>query len=693
MTDEQPLTIAQMLENFRKEKEAAALAPKPEPVHLIPTKAEFAHAVPEVYEYTDEQKHAEQLIEQTIRSITPLQAYKKFIAKEVEGYASPGNLRISCPLPEHRDAPKKNAGGTHGLNATLHEVTGQWKCFKCDVGGDMMDLASIGFGRGPKAPGGADFHRLREEMAASFGTYTSRGDNGTVAWREDDQFQTPAPQQVPVAAPPAEVQAAPAEVTPVLQLPTFEMPPQAVLQEPVQQQVQPEPVQEPTLAPVAQLHVVPANISEDEPEEVVIYPHLNWREIVPPDTFLHEYMTACCNDDSPEEYHFWHGMAALGHAVGKRVQLDDDLAVTGNLMICLLGGTGVGKSKSRRHLKKILRDVLPFKDNGNSTSGVKPIATPGSGEVLISSFSHPILDPTSNKMTGQFASINGFVDFDELSNLLGRSGRIGSTLQDVLMQMYDAGEAPVTTSSRGGGTLIAEHPFCNILTSTQPRSIRNLIHQSDADSGFLNRWIFAGGPVKKKNVLGGSKYGVVISLDRAEDQYKALKGWGATARLITMERPVYEELDRFFEGTIFPLQRKADTALLARLDLVFKKILLLLTINLKQDEVTLDTLNRAKPIMDYMVQCFALISREIGITTSHEIVGEIVKYMEFHFAKTGKGMSASEFMHYTHRRKYDVKMVASALKDMETLNMIFKLPREPAAGRGRPTDRYMLIGA
>jgi hypothetical protein len=189
-----------------------------------------------------------------------------------------------------------------------------------------------------------------------------------------------------------------------------------------------------------------------------LFPGINWRHIVPSETFLHAYLEATSIDDSPEEYHFWNGLVALGMAVGRMRTLEDSPEVTGNLYVCLTGGSGTGKSKSKRHLINVLHEALPYKKDDQPPYGARYIKGAQSGEVIIKCYQHEMLDPITNKPAGFWPFIKGFLDFDELAELVGKSSRQGSTLKTTLMELYD-GPRYLASTSMSHGTVMAEMPF------------------------------------------------------------------------------------------------------------------------------------------------------------------------------------------------------------------------------------------
>ena len=541
------------------------------------------------------------------------------------------SIMISCPDPAHPD--KKPSAWINLDKQTYY-------CGGCDRGGDIHDIAALNWGY--PVPGyqqGETFHKLRRDMAESFGFRIKDVPGGVVTWTED-----------------------PAPVAP---------------------NVEPEPE--------AEVDKEDSNVKqmwadeEDEEQDLVVYPTIDWKNLIPENTFLHEYLSATCNDDSPEEYHFWHGMLALGLVCGRKVTLDDTRPVYANLLLCILGATGTGKSRSRGYLDDMLREVAPYREDGTSTTGVKIVPIPGSGEYLVSQFAYEGRDPSNNKISLGMQPVTGVVDFDEMSALLARTNRIGSTLGSTIMSMADA-RNEVSVGGLTRGDFIAAEPFCTITASTQPKSIRNLVTSGDAASGFLNRWVFAGGKQKQIESIGGTRTGIRVDLTQATEELKKVRGWGALPRVIELDDEAYDAYDSYFHAILEPTKSKDDTDLLKRIDLLSKKLMLLLTINQRQMKVTKSTVEVMIKLVDYAIECYGILSGNIGVTVMQEIVGEIERHIKRHVAKTGRGASAADLVRYTKRRNYGLEQIKKALDVMTALDIIELEPKPP--GPGRPTARY-----
>lgn len=615
---------------------------------------------------TEEQVELDSFVD----SIDIIAAYNKWCGKM---RPDPGNKRegimVSCPNPAH---PDKDPSAWISLDKQTYF------CGGCQEGGDAHDIAAMNLGY--PVPGyktGEKFHELREQMAADFGFRSKKVPGGTVTWVEDQAH--PAHEVRPTDhLQPAQTGDAPAE--------GGQVPGEAVREDAPGAEKLPGPADTQGsggLAPVAQMW------ADDALDDLVVYPTINWRGIVREDTFLYEYMEACSNDDAPEEYHFWHGLMALGLVAHKKVYLDDTLPVYGNLLVCILGNTGAGKSKSRRHMTHVLREVVPYHEDGAQTSGVKLMPVPSSGEYLVSSFSYLGKDPSNPKKMLGLQPVTGFVDFDEMSALLTRANRPGSVLKTTIMSLADVA-TEVSVGSLGRGDIVAQDPFFSTTASTQPRAVRSIMGRMDAASGFLNRWVFAGGKQKETEVIGGARSMIRVDLTKAIEQLTYVNGWAGMERRIELEDDAYERMVSFFRTKLFPVREKDDTDLLKRIDLLFKKLILLFAVNEKASKVTLAMVESVISLFDYVVDCYGILSENIGITQSQDVMNEILRHIKRHQEKTGRGASPNDLVRYTHRKNYGLDQIKKALEVMTALDMIELAPKQQ--GAGRPTVRYLAVG-
>lgn len=662
MVDGPPIDFAEKRRKLLEDRAAARGDTPPPPVQQ-PPEWKSSDMLPDLGD--DNRSDEDKQLDDIINRIDIIDAYNKWCGKSTpDTTGKREGIKISCPRPDH---PDKNPSAWINLDKQT------WYCAACDEGGDSYDIAAYSFGY--PVPGykeGQTFHKLRKQMAEAFGWQFKKVPGGQVIYQDTPPEAPPAPPQPPqppsppVSDPGLKVAPAPEGTSDQGSTPSV------------------EPSEQDEADNVSQMW------AEDDEEDVVIYPTINWRNLIPEDTFLHEYMGACSNDDSPEEYHFWHGLLALGHAVGRKVTLDDHRPVYSNLLVCLLGATGTGKSRSRGWLDIVLKNAVPYHEDGAATTGCKLIPVPSSGEYLVSAFSYEGKDLSGGKASLGFQPVNGVVDFDEMSALLARANRQGSTLKPTIMALADARDE-VKIGGLQRGDFIASMPFCSITASTQPRAIRTLLNRTDTGSGFLNRWIFAGGKQKQTESLGGGHSSTVIDLDAAIDLLKKVRGWGAVERSLMLDQDAYDRFNSYFHAKLEPMKSKDDTDLLKRIDLMSKKLMLLFTINKRGKTVDLQSVEAMIEVMDYVIECFGILNSNIGITVMQDVMNEIQRHILRHLKNTGRGASARDIMKYTKRKNFSLEQIKKALEVMTALDIIELV--KPESGKvGRPTIRYKVVG-
>jgi hypothetical protein len=573
-----------------------------------------------------ERSEADQEMDSVIQSIDIIDAYNKWCGKStpVVKGGQREGIKISCPVPGHAD---KNPSAWINLDNQV------WYCGACSLGGDAHDLAAYYFNY--PVPGykqGSSFHELRRKMAEDFGFRFDKLPGGVVT----------------VTAPEPE----PEE-------------PESELKDP---------------AEVVELY--------DDGDEEIWSPSLDWRPVVPEDTFLDAYMKATVLDDVPEEYHFFHGMLAIGFALGRDVRLSDLVPVFGNLFVCTLGRSGTGKSKARYHLDTLLATALPHDWTDPNSKGVRKVSSPGSAEVLIHNFQKPVEDPTNPKKVAYYAPVRGMIDFSELSGLIGRANRQGSVLAPTLMQFYDM-EPVVATSSMTHGAKTAVSPYASALTTTQPKSLRTLVTKGDDASGFLNRWLFVPGTEKKRFAVGGTR----VDVGPAVGPLKDIQGWAGsfTGSEFVEWSPEAEKLfTNFFHDRIEPDKKKSDTDLITRIDLLMKKMILLFSANRMEKVVTEQSVKDAIHCYQYLIDSYSIPAGQIGNTLGNEISEAIMYQVKKTYERSKRGMSLNEIAKALKHRKYPHDLLLKTADTLVKLDYI-KVEQSKKGQVGRPTTRYKYV--
>lgn len=575
-------------------------------------------------------------LDQAVASIDIIDGYIRWCGKMrpvVKG-GQTENIMISCPIPGHADKVP---------SAWINTDKQVWHCGKCEQGGDVHDLAAFHFGYPvPGYKDGKIFHELREKMAEDFGFVITKLPGGGVDIMEPAS-ETPSEEEVGTL----------------------------------------ERIQSDEEEPV---DIV--NLIDDEDLDNIIVPSLDWRAVVPPDTFLYEYMKACVKDDVPEEYHFFHGLLAVGFALGRDVRLFDFIPVHANLFVCTLGRSGSGKSKARYHLDQLLSTALPHDWRDPLSKGVRKISSPGSAEVLIHNFQKPIEDPADPKKTIGYAPVRGLVDFSELSSLIARTSRQGSALAPTLMQFYDM-ESTVGTSSLTHGVKEARDPFASALTTTQPKSLRNLVSSKDDASGFLNRWLFVPGTEKKRSALGGAQ----VDTGDAVDPLQAILGWAGSfsgGEMISWNEDAVALFTEFFHDRIQVDKQRSQTDLLTRIDLSMKKLILLFSGNQHLKVVTKETVQKAIFCYDYLIGSYAIPESQLGSTLGFEIGEAILHKARMAKERSNTGVTLSFLAKSLKHRKYPYELILKTTDSLVKLGFL-KVEQSKPGKVGRPTTRYKYV--
>lgn len=579
----------------------------------------------------------DQEMDALISRIGIIEAYQRWCGKSqvnIRGNQTE-SIMVSCPKPDHPDKDP---------SAWLNTDKNTWFCGGCQEGGDQYDIAAYNFGFPvPQYKSGATFHELRRKMAESLGY----------------SFIT-----------------APGLAHPVLVAPDSTAP---VPSDPVTDEANQDSSEDSEVASVT-------SITESWDDEEIVFPTLDWERLVEPNTFLDAYMKATRIDDVPEEYHFWNAMLAIGFAVGRDVTLYDRVPVFGNLFICLLGNTGDGKSRSFSHLRKLLNSALPHKWDNPASKGVHVVGTPASAEVLIHNFSKPMLDPTNPKVIVGYAPVRGLIEFNELSALASRANRQGNALKPALMEFYDMPPS-ISTSSMATGKKQADFPFGSVFTTTQPKALKELTRKQDADSGFLNRWIFASGKPKKRVAIGGVQIDILTAVKPLQD----IQGWAGFNKTITWEVEAAALFTKFFHEQLHPKQQSDDSGLLTRMDLTFKKLILLFTVNSKLDSVPVEMVEKVISMYNYLVGSYAIPAAQVGNSVQIEIQEDILRIIKNFKEKFGKGPTIRDLGLRIKSKKYQPEQVHKMLKILCEMGEIQAVATSHGKA-GRPSVRYENVG-
>lgn len=611
-----------------------------------------------------ERSPEQKALDDFIALVTITDAYNQWANK---GIVNAGNrkdsIKVRCPNPAHPD---------NNPSAWLNTVKNVYYCGGCAQGGDIWDIAAWHFGY--SVPGykkdAKAFRALREQIGEYFGLQVSKGIAG-------DTYITqvgPDPRQYPLQT----------------------TPPEAATQETLPGRDATLPDASTGSISVPNVVYTPAGAEADEvalSEQIESrrkHPGIAWREIVQPNTFLWEYLSECTKDDCPEEFHFWNGLIAVGLSAGRCRTLEDQPQVSPNLFVCLTGGSGTGKSKSKRHLINVVNRALPYKHTDQPPYGASYLTGIQSGEVLIRQFQHPIIDPVTNKPVGYWPNIKGLIEFDELASLVGKSSRLGSTLKTVLMELFDS-PYKIASASMSHGNIEAEQPFGSCVTTTQYKSIRELISRKDDSSGFANRWTFATGILKKQFSINR----VNLNLDKASGLLSGLGVSYRTHELVTWSEDGEKEWDQYFHNIWQPLRHSKEQTILQRFDLLLKKLFLLFAMNERSPQVTGDIVRRVLTLAPHILETYGVVESEIASTQEGDDTDLVMRQVERMTSRNAQGAvtrgpTAAEIFRSINYKISSTTKVRKILENLVVLGLVSEQKIPPGPKGGRPTIAYTL---
>lgn len=575
-----------------------------------------------------------------------LQAYRVFIGKMEPDSArrKTEGIMISCPTLHHID---KNPSAWANTDNNL------WYCGGCQAGGDIFDLGAIHFGYDLQTyKKNGTFPKLKRQMADKLGFITVRGITGT------SYLVPPAP---------------PEPVLPPSQVPE-------VLEK---------------MGEVRHLTVIPPIDPDDyDAQDKVLLDHadlrIDWETIIPEETYLAEWMKGVTIDDLPHEFYMMLGLQSLAFALGRKTFLSDFKIVRPNLYVCLYGRTGVGKSRAISPLMDILKMALPYdgSDPFADPTGVKIISTPASAEGLIDQFKYDVMDASTMKVV-RTASVSGLVKIEELSGFIARASRLGSSLKETIMDMFDVYGGDITLHGRSAGTTRIHDPYAQFLTTTQPKAIHAYLRRTDIESGFLNRILYALGKSRRAPMsYGGSQ----PDLDKAADMLRDVSQWAHNGKRMILQGPALDVWDNFFHDILAPFKtgEVEMESMASRIDLQLKKLIVLFTGNLKQDHPTPESVTMAIKFYDYLAITYSAFGGDISYNDVTECQNKIIEMIDKYTLKHGEPPTARN-IRQNLGKKYDLELLIRALKNLVQLDVVYEDTKQ--SNRGRPSKRYSLASS
>jgi len=413
------------------------------------------------------------------------------------------------------------------------------------------------------------------------------------------------------------------------------------------------------------IELVPS-VNETAESDAVTGDSIPWESFVARGTFLWNYMVEADKDPFPTNFHLFNGLMLLSMANGRYCRIDTGTgSIAGNLYICLYGGTASGKTQTWALAKRILRDAIPY-DGAGPSAGARLIGNPASPEGIHDAFHKVIEDPVLGEET---YPVNGIVYADEFASILNR--RAGNDVKPILTEFYSA-SGPESRTKAGGNDVTIEEPFCSFLSGTQPRAIRNHLAQQDADSGFLNRIIFAhANPKPPRSMLDGTKYDERSLVDILRRVWIWSEKNSQTLEFTEEAAEVYRE---FWARSIAPAINGDDDALkafTARIEMHLFKMLLLMAINEEETEISAELVGRVCETMFVVLsESYRNVKQDIERDDVSEDINLLIDYIDTFTAKQGYPPTARDLNRRTPLRRLKMGELRNVIALAEDLGLV-----------------------
>lgn len=218
---------------------------------------------------------------------------------------------------------------------------------------------------------------------------------------------------------------------------------------------------------------------------------VNYRKLVPPDSFIGRYLRYCEQSETPYAYDFWTACWLLSVACGRGIVVErGNASVYLNLFIILVAESGTTrKSTGVRRASSLARNLA---------------GSPVSQLFIDSKITPEKLEFDLAMQTAEHGHAYATIAIDELVKFLGQEKYVKG-MPTLLTDLYDAPEIRT-----GGGTLVRgrcvlRNVFVNFLSASTPTWLLRAVNPDVIEGGFTSRVIFVVAERAKSSLpFGGS---------------------------------------------------------------------------------------------------------------------------------------------------------------------------------------------
>ena len=216
---------------------------------------------------------------------------------------------------------------------------------------------------------------------------------------------------------------------------------------------------------------------------------MNYRKLVPPDSFIGKYMDYMSVIETPFAYDFWCALWAIGAGVGREVYVNrPNTPVYLNWYVILAAESGTTRKSTA------VGSVLKlFDGRGGGPKSDKQY------HVITGNASPKNLKLALYERSHRTGHADAMIVTDELSDMLGREGYM-ATMPILLRTLYACREHHLEPGTAVSGEIELHNVYISFLSAATPIDIVTTINPTVIEGGFTSRVIFVVEDVRKKSI-------------------------------------------------------------------------------------------------------------------------------------------------------------------------------------------------
>lgn len=200
---------------------------------------------------------------------------------------------------------------------------------------------------------------------------------------------------------------------------------------------------------------------------------VNYKKLIPPDTFLADYLAYMNPLETPYAYDFWTACWLMSVSVGRDIIVDRGGApVYLNLFTILVADSGVTrKSTAVRHATKMARQL-----NSNAL-------------LIETKITPELFEERLHRASLEFGSARAAISISELVTFLGQEKYVKS-MPTLLTDLYDCPELRSGGGSITSGARDLRNVFVSFLSASTPSWLVRAVNPDVIEGGFTSRVMF-----------------------------------------------------------------------------------------------------------------------------------------------------------------------------------------------------------